>query len=126
MFLFLSLAMVKRFGELLAIQEFRQDAAVGRGYRVEDIETLGSAGASAGYLSVLVLALYVNSPDVRVLYSHPEIIWLLCPLLLYWISRVWLLARRGGMHDDPVVFAINDRGSRFLAVVVFLIVLLAL
>lgn len=126
MFLFLSLAMLKRFAELLTIQEFEQDSATGRGYQVEDLVTLSSHGAAAGYLSVLVLALYINSPDVRVLYSHPEIIWLLCPLLLYWISRAWFVARRGGMHDDPVVFALGDRVSRLLAVVVFLIALLAL
>jgi len=126
MFLFISLAMVKRFAELLVHQEFKRDSPVGRGYRIEDLETLGSHGASAGYLSVLVLALYINSPDVRVLYSRPEIIWLLCPLLLYWVSRVWLVARRGGMHDDPVLFALGDRISHLLAVMAFIIVLLAM
>jgi len=126
MFLFISLAMVKRFAELLATQEYKQDSTMGRGYRFEDIETLGSHGASAGYLSVLVLALYINSPDVRILYSHPEVIWLLCPLLLYWVSRIWLVARRGRMHDDPVVFALNDKVSRLLAAIAFLIVILAL
>ena len=126
MFLFISLAMVKRFAELLALQELDQDSKMGRGYTVEDLETLGSHGASAGYLSVLVLSLYINSPDVRVLYSRPEAIWLLCPLLLYWVSRIWLVARRGKMHDDPVVFAISDRVSRLLAVIAILIVMLAL
>jgi len=126
MFLFISLAMVKRFAELLGAHEYKQDSTMGRGYQFEDIETLGSHGASAGYLSVLVLALYINSPDVRILYNRPEVIWLLCPLLLYWISRVWLVARRGGMHDDPVVFALNDKVSRLLAAIAFLVVMLAL
>ena len=66
-------------------------------------------------MSVLVLALYINSEEVKALYTHPEFIWLLCPLLLYWIGRVWLLARRGQMQEDPVVFAIQDRRSLLIA-----------
>lgn len=62
-------------------------------------------------MSILVVALYINSPEVRELYATPEVLWLLCPMLVYWISRVWLLARRGKMHDDPVVFALRDRVS---------------
>ena len=73
-----------------------------------DIEQVASFGSSSGYISVLVLALYVSSHEVVQLYRNPEVIWLACPLLLYWISRIWLLARRGLVHDDPLVFAMQD------------------
>jgi hypothetical protein len=67
-----------------------------------------SLGTSSGLVAVLVLALYVNSSDVIQMYSHPQMIWMLCPVMLYWIGRVWLLAKRGEIHDDPVLFAIKD------------------
>ena len=76
-------------------------------------------------MSVLVLALYINSEEIRELYQRPEVIWLLCPLLLYWISRVWLGAHRGKLHDDPVVFALKDRVSRLVILVGVVIVLAA-
>ncbi len=115
MFLFLSLAMVKRYSELLDLQRLGKQSMVGRGYRVLDLETLSNLGGGAGYMSVLVLALYINSDIVRMLYSHPDLIWLLCPLLLFWVSWIWLSARRGEMHDDPLVFAIRDRPSWIVA-----------
>ncbi len=72
---------------------------------------LQSLGSASGYMSILVLALYINSPEVAALYQRPKMIWLLCVLMLYWISRVWMKAHRGEMHDDPVVFALKDRVS---------------
>ena len=110
-FLFLSLAFVKRYAELDALRRQQRLQALGRGYRVEDLAVLQSFGTAAGYLSVLVLALYINSPDIEPLYHRPKAIWTLCVLLLYWISRVWMTAHRGGMHDDPVVYALKDRVS---------------
>jgi 4-hydroxybenzoate polyprenyltransferase len=110
-FLFLSLAFVKRYAELDALRRRQGLRAAGRGYHVEDLGVLQSLGTSAGYLSVLVLALYINSPEVAALYHRPKMIWLLCVLVLYWISRVWMKAQRGEMHDDPVVFALKDRIS---------------
>jgi 4-hydroxybenzoate polyprenyltransferase len=107
-FLFLSLALVKRYAELDVMMRQGKLKAAGRGYFVEDLTILDSMGAASGYLCVIVLALYINSPDVKVLYSHPQILWLLCVFLLYWISRVWLSAHRGTMHDDPLVFALKD------------------
>jgi hypothetical protein len=89
------------------------------------LELLTSLGGASGYLAVLVLALYINSNQVKTLYSHPEVIWLLCPLLLYWISRVWLLTHRGMMHDDPIVFALEDWASRFLFLAMAAILILA-
>jgi 4-hydroxybenzoate polyprenyltransferase len=104
MFVFLSLALLKRASELVATTE----DLPGRGYRAVDRESVFSLGAASGYLSVLVLALYVASDDVRRLYAHPERLWLLCPLLLYWVSRLWIEARRGNVSDDPVVHAVKD------------------
>ena len=111
MFLFLSLAMLKRYAELHALAADGRAKASGRGYDVEDLPLLQSLGASSGYLAVLVLALYINSPESLQLYSQPKALWLLCPLLLYWVSRAWSVAHRGRMHDDPVVFAVTDRVS---------------
>jgi hypothetical protein len=78
---------------------------------VEDLALLQSLGSASGYISVLVLALYINSPDVHPLYARPVALWALCPLLLFWVSRVWMKTHRGEMHDDPVVFAVRDRVS---------------
>ncbi|MBI3898441.1 MAG: UbiA family prenyltransferase [Gammaproteobacteria bacterium] len=113
-FLFLSLALVKRYTELLALKEANRMQVAGRGYEVTDISVLQSLGIASGYLSVLVLALYINSSDVHLLYKTPEAIWLLCPLLLYWVSRLWLRAGRSEMHDDPLVYALKDRISRWI------------
>ena len=110
-FLFLSLAFVKRFAELDALRRQQRLRAAGRGYYVEDLNVLQSLGSAAGYLSVLVLALYINSPEIEALYRRPKFVWMLCVLMLYWISRVWMMAQRGHMHDDPVVFALKDRQS---------------
>ncbi|MBC7701994.1 UbiA family prenyltransferase [Aquabacterium sp.] len=110
-FIFLSLAIVKRYAELLAMRKQGQLKASGRGYQVEDLALLQSLGSSSGYISILVLALYVNSPDIAVLYGHPKVVWMLCPIMLYWVSRVWMQTHRGHMHDDPLVFALKDRVS---------------
>lgn len=108
MFIFLSLALVKRFTELKALRQQNLQDSKGRGYIASDLELVAAFGIVSGFLAVLVLALYVNSPEVRVLYNYPAALLLLCPLLLYWISRVWLIAHRGQMHDDPIVFALKD------------------
>lgn len=107
-FLFLSLALVKRLAELHGRR--RNDLAdpVGRGYSLDDLPLLQGLAVAAGYAAVLVLALYVNSPTVTALYAVPQGLWLICGVLLYWISRILLLTHRGEMHDDPVVFAIRD------------------
>ena len=124
-FLFLSLALVKRYAELDAMQRQGKLKAAGRGYHVDDLPILHSMGTASGYLCVLVLALYINSPAVESLYKRPQIIWFLCVLLLYWISRVWLIAHRGKMHDDPVVFAMKDKTSLVVGVLAAATVLLA-
>ena len=113
LFFFLSLGMLKRYTEVRTLDAVA-NSVTGRGYRVEDAELLKQLGTASGYIAVLVLALYINSDQVRIQYDRPEMIWFLCPLLLYWISRTWLLAHRGQMHEDPVLFAIRDRTSHLL------------
>jgi 4-hydroxybenzoate polyprenyltransferase len=124
--LFLSLAFVKRFAELDALRRQHRLHAAGRGYHVEDLPVLQSLGAAGGYLSVLVLALYVNSPDIQAQYHEPKLIWTLCVLELYWVSRIWMTAQRGQMHDDPVVFALRDRQSLAIGVLAAVIIALAI
>ncbi len=110
-FIFLSLAIVKRYAELHAMRQQGKLGAKGRGYQVEDISLLQSLGTASGYLSILVLALYLNSPDIVVMYAHPRLVWTLVPIMLYWISRIWMQTHRGQMHDDPLVYALKDRVS---------------
>lgn len=111
LFLFLSLAIVKRCSELVARRAAGKAEAPGRGYRIEDLNVLLGLGAAAGYGAVLVVTLYISSPQVQELYAHPERLWLICPLLLYWTSRMLILANRDLLHDDPVIFALTDRLS---------------
>lgn len=116
MFLFLSLAFIKRYSELcLARKASPSDPLRGRGYNPQDLELVSSLGGSAGYTAVLVLALYIQDSHTASLYATPTFIWLACPLLLFWISRAWLIAHRGHMHDDPIVFALKDHVSWTIA-----------
>lgn len=115
MFIFLSLAFVKRYTELHdARQKGKSNKSAGRGYYPTDYELLASLGGASGYLSVLVLALYINDATSGALYHSAQWLWAACPLLLFWVSRVWLLAHRGQMHDDPIVFALRDQASRWI------------
>jgi 4-hydroxybenzoate polyprenyltransferase/phosphoserine phosphatase len=131
-FFFLSLAFVKRFSELEGLRTQSEASGTtiamkGRGYRISDLEQLRSFGTSSGYASVLVFLLYIGNLDAAAkLYVHTTRLWLLVPVLLLWLSRLWLLASRGELHEDPVVYAITDRRSLLLGVVVVVIVLLAL
>ena len=126
MFLFLSLALVKRYTEVAAQPGNGHEQIKGRGYAASDAGLLATLGGASGYLSVLVLALYIDSTASAALYRHPQWLWLMCPLLLYWISRVWIIAHRGAMHDDPVVFAVTDNVSRAVLVLGALVALLAI
>lgn len=110
--IFLSLALLKRFIELkIASINNKSGEVSGRGYMQADLAVIANCGVASGYLSVLVLAFYVQSPVTKIFYHYPEIIWLACPLLLYWISRLWIIAHRGEMDDDPVLFALKDKVS---------------
>jgi len=95
-----------------ALKTGQEGALRGRGYIAsEDLEIVSSMGVAAGYLAVLVFALYLQDIHTALLYREPRFMWLACPMLLGWISRAWLIAHRGKMHDDPIVFAIKDRIS---------------
>jgi 4-hydroxybenzoate polyprenyltransferase/phosphoserine phosphatase len=109
MFMFLSLAFAKRYIELRHLLG-KGGKVHSRGYYAMDLEMVASMGPTAGYLAVLVLGLYIEGTAVSI-YPHPTLLWFACPVLLYWISRVWFLAHRGELHDDPVKFAISDRRS---------------
>ena len=124
-FLFLSLAMVKRFSELQNIRSAGQVPSNGRGYLLSDIEQLRAFGTASAYASIVVFSLYISGRDVIGLYPHPQRLWLITPLMILWISRVWLLASRGELDEDPVVFALTDRMSLLLGVLAVGIVVLA-
>ena len=125
-FLFLSLAMVKRFSELQNLRAAGAAPANGRGYLLLDIEQLRSFGTASAYAAVVVFTLYINGHDVAALYHHPQRMWLITPLMILWISRVWLLASRGELDEDPVVFALTDRMSLAIGVVIAAIAVAAL
>jgi len=111
-FFFFSLAAVTRQAELVDMAKRGTLKAKGRGYHVEDLPIISMVGLAAGYISVLVMALYVNSPAVQQLYAFPYALWGICGVLLYWLTRMVLITNRGAMHDDPVIFAARDRVSQ--------------
>lgn len=131
MFIFLCLALVKRVAELIELRtredqmQINHGAVRGREYSTEDIDLLLSLGSSSGYLSVLVLALYINSPEVALLYATPEFLWLIAPLLLLWVTRLWMVTNRGYMHEDPILFALKDPETWITALATAVILALA-
>jgi 4-hydroxybenzoate polyprenyltransferase len=121
-FLFLSLAFIKRYAELHMVQARDGVEAKGRGYSIDDMSLLSSVGPASGILCVLVLALYVHSPEVALLYRSPLALWLIGPCLLYWIIRLWLLAHRGRIEGDPIVFTARDPVSYIVGAVVVAVI----
>jgi len=124
-FLFLSLAMVKRFSELQNIRARGHVPSSARGYVLADIEQLRSFGTASAYAAVVVFSLYISGHEVVALYRHARRMWLIIPFMILWISRVWLLAGRGELDEDPVLFALTDRMSLLIGLCVMIIVLLA-
>jgi 4-hydroxybenzoate polyprenyltransferase len=125
-FFFLSLAFVKRFAELESLRQRGGATPSGRGYHVADIEQLRSFGSASAYASVVVFTLYISNLNAAELYHHTTRLWLLIPVLLLWLSRLWLLASRGELDEDPVVYAITDKRSLLLGAIVVAIVLFSL
>jgi 4-hydroxybenzoate polyprenyltransferase len=125
MFLFISLAFVKRYSELMMLQSENKQEIRGRGYMLPDLEIIQSVGPTSGYLAVLVFCQYISSDTARALYKRPEYLWLMCPVLLYWITRVWVLARRRALTDDPLVFAMTDKMSWICGAVTLLLAVAA-
>jgi 4-hydroxybenzoate polyprenyltransferase/phosphoserine phosphatase len=125
-FLFLSLAIVKRFAELQNLRTSGAQPQNGRGYMLADIEQLRSFGTSSASAAVVIFAIYISGQDVQALYRNPSRLWLVVPLMILWLYRVWLLASRGDLDEDPVIFAMTDRMSLVLGAAVAVIVLLAI
>lgn len=121
-FFFLSLAAVKRQAELVDGVATGRKQAAGRAYHVDDLPIVAMMAIAAGYVSVAVLALYINSDAVQALYGRPQMLWGACPVMLYWLSRMVMMAHRGSVDDDPIVFALRDRTSWICAALVFAIV----
>jgi 4-hydroxybenzoate polyprenyltransferase len=125
-FVFFSIALLKRCTELHVQQQRRHDQAAGRDYRVADLVYLRGMGMASGYLAVLVFALFINSPEVAERYAQPQLLWLSCPVLLYWVSRIWLKEGRGEMHDDPLIFALRDRPSHAVLALMVTVALISM
>ena len=125
LFFFLSLASVKRFVELARSNITDNSKISGRGYYAADLAIISQGGIASGFISVLVLALYIQNDKISALYHYPNFLWMLCPVLLYWIFRIWILAGRGAVQDDPVVFALSDRVSYYCFLAMGLILFFA-
>jgi len=125
LFLFLSLGLAKRFTELKTKREIGESEVGGRGYGPDDLEYVSSLGIASGYIATLVFALYISSDKVAGLYRNPQVLWAFVVLLLYWISRIWLIAHRGQLHHDPIIFALKDRVSYGVLASALLVVYLA-
>jgi len=125
LFFFTSLAFAKRYVELRHVEQAESGQGDCRGYASGDSAMVAMLGVASGYVAVLVLALYMNSAQMHALYGEGGLLWGLCPLMMYWISRVWLLARRGELHDDPVQFALTDRASLLVGLIATVIMGLA-
>ena len=124
-FTFLSLALVKRCGELVSLESNHEKATRGRDYRVTDLAVLWPLGVAAALSSVVVFGLFIDAPETRARYATPTLLWLVALGLIYWLARLWIKTSRGEMHDDPVVFALKDRGSRVAVLVMIAVVLVA-
>jgi 4-hydroxybenzoate polyprenyltransferase len=121
--IFVSLAFLKRYTEL---KEHTGDSKVlGRGYYPVDTKIIRSVGPASGLVAVLVLSLYINSADVQPLYTRPQLLWLICPIMLYWIMRMWFMAERGYMHHDPIVHALFEGRSYVLGGICIAVIIAA-
>jgi len=125
-FLFFSLAIVKRFAELGNLRTSGMPPRKGRGYLVADIDQLRTFGTASAFAAVVVFAIYISGSDVTLLYRRPQLLWLVMPLMILWLCRVWLLASRGELDEDPLVFALTDRMSLALGAAVAAVAVLAI
>ena len=126
LFLFFSLALLKRYSELFNLAKRQKESTAGRGYLTDDKSVLAALGIASGYIAVLVMALYLQTPDHIEHYRQPELLWMVFPALLYWVSRIWLLAHRGLVNEDPVLFAVKDPQSYAIVGIAILGIALAL
>jgi 4-hydroxybenzoate polyprenyltransferase len=124
-FIFLSLALMKRATEIISLPKTDVGNIRGRGYRRADLPVVNALTAAAGYVSVLVLALYIYSPEVRMFYRQPDLLWGICIVLVYWLGRAFVLTGRGEMGQDPVTFAATDRISLLAGAIIMAVFLVA-
>jgi 4-hydroxybenzoate polyprenyltransferase len=124
-FFFTSLAFIKRYAEIHSSAERKKATVHGRAYKSSHLQEVKIFGISSGYLSILIFALYIQSAKSIAMYQMNELLYLVCPLLMYWISRAWLITTEGRMHDDPVVFAIKDRVTYAISACIAVIVIAA-
>ena len=124
-FIFLSLALVKRCAELVSLKEAGEEGARGRDYQVSDLVVLWPMGVGAALSAVVVFGLFISAPETQARYATPHLLWLVAIGLIYWLGRLWVKTSRGEMHDDPVVYAIKDHGSRFTVILMFAVMMIA-
>ncbi len=126
MFFFLSLALLKRYAEIIDLCNRGGIQIERRGYACTDLNIICTMGVASGYISVLVLAFYVNSKEILLLYTHHHFFWILCLLAFYWVSRAWLLAHRGQMNMDPLVYALKDHMSQIVCLLSIIVILISI
>ncbi|MDR2188235.1 MAG: UbiA family prenyltransferase [Azonexus sp.] len=124
-FIFLSLALVKRCAEMVSLKQANREIARGRDYRVSDLVILWPMGVGTALSAVVIFGLFISTPETQARYAKPQLLWLVAVGLIYWLGRLWVKTSRGEMHDDPVVYAIKDRGSRVVMIFMFAIMMLA-
>ena len=124
-FLFFSLALVKRCAELVSLAETSIKGAAGRNYNIADLHVLWPTGIGAGMASVVVFGLFINSPETQAQYAAPHVMWLVALILLYWLLRLWIKTGRGEMHDDPLIFSLRDLNSRTSMMLILIFSLIA-
>jgi 4-hydroxybenzoate polyprenyltransferase len=125
MFFFTALALIKRYVELTRCFDAARPVLTNRNYKIGDLDIVAALAAAAGFNAITVFALYVSSDAVHKLYAHPERLWLVCPILMYWISRALMMAHRRLMDDDPIIFALRDRNSLAAAGLIGLVAIAA-
>lgn len=124
-FVFLSLALVKRNGELVSLEKEGMSATVGRDYHITDLRVLWPLGVGTAISAVVIFGLFISAPETQTRYSTPQILWVVDIGLIYWLGRLWIKTSRGEMHDDPIVYAIKDRTSRLTVFCMLVVVLIA-
>ena len=124
LFFFFSLAAIKRQAELVDLLKRKKFKILNRGYKTSDLPVISASALTAGYISVLIMAFYVNSPEVAKLYSQPKFLWGICFVLLFWITRISIITQRGNMHDDPIVFAAKDLFSHLSLFLIIIILIM--
>ncbi len=125
MFFFLSLAFMKRYADLILMKQKNYNEIAGRGYHIDDLDLVQKSGITSGFVAMLVLALYINSDRVMELYKSPILIWFTLPVLLYWVMRMWMVTNRGEMTEDPIIYAIRDKTTYVVMIIIGIIMVLA-